>query len=432
MSESAIKVENLSKIYKLYDNPLDRLKESLHPFKKTYHKDFYALHNVNFEVKKGETIGVIGKNGCGKSTLLKIITGVLTPASGTVSVNGKISALLELGTGFNPEFTGIENIYFSGTIMGYDKKEIDMKLDDILSFADIGEFVYQPIKIYSSGMFVRLAFAVAISVEPDILIIDEALAVGDISFQQKCFRRINDMKKKCTILFVSHDLGVVMNLCDSAIWLENGSIEASGDTATVIKHFGAFITQGFKINEEYTLSKSTLSNDRDKYKSTVIPPLRNGVSSFGEGGAKIVGVALRDRNSDRDIDVLYGKENIRLIIKISVLQDILNPGIGFLVTDRLGNGIFGSNTYILNYNLPRLISGDSFTVNFCFKWPLIHSNHYLIAVAVSDGTQEHHVQHHYVYDALVIENVADVTLGKSGGLLLIDDINFDVLDKGLG
>ena len=175
---TAIKVSHLTKIYKLYDKPIDRLKESLHPLKKKYHKDFYALSDINFEIKKGETVGIIGKNGAGKSTLLKIITGVLTPSSGHVHVNGRIASLLELGAGFNPEYTGIENIYLQGTLMGYNHEEMEAKIDDILAFADIGDFIHQPVKMYSSGMFARLAFAVAINVDPDILIVDEVLSVG--------------------------------------------------------------------------------------------------------------------------------------------------------------------------------------------------------------------------------------------------------------
>ena len=186
MGDVAIRVNNLTKVYRLYDNPVDRLKESLHPFRKIYHRDFYALNDVNFKIKKGETVGIVGKNGCGKSTLLQIITGVLTPTFGTVIVNGKIAALLELGTGFNPELTGIENVFFVGMLMGFTRDEIEEKLDQILSFADIGEFVYQPVKTYSSGMFVRLAFAVNIASEPEVMIIDEALSVGDMNFQAKC------------------------------------------------------------------------------------------------------------------------------------------------------------------------------------------------------------------------------------------------------
>ena len=225
MNSIAVKVENLTKTYKLYDNPIERLKETLHPLRKKYHRDFNALKGISFEIYKGETIGIIGKNGSGKSTLLKIITGVLTATSGKVETYGKIAALLELGAGFNPEFTGIENIYLNGTMMGYNRDEIQKKVPSILEFADIGTFAYQPVKTYSSGMFVRLAFAVAISVEPDILIVDEALSVGDIFFQQKCYYKIKQMiKKGINVLFVSHDLDAVRNMCDRAIVLDKGGI----------------------------------------------------------------------------------------------------------------------------------------------------------------------------------------------------------------
>jgi ABC-type polysaccharide/polyol phosphate transport system ATPase subunit len=226
--ENAIKAENLSKIYKLYNSPVDRLKESLHPFRRQYHHDFYALNDVSFEIKKGESVGIIGKNGSGKSTLLKILTGVLSPSSGTVHVNGKISALLELGAGFNPDLTGIENIYFNGMLMGYTREEMVERLDDILSFADIGKFAYQPVRTYSSGMFVRLAFAVAVNVDPEILIVDEALAVGDTFFQRKCFIKMENILSKLdtTLLLVSHDENATIKLCNTAMLLSDGNLVA--------------------------------------------------------------------------------------------------------------------------------------------------------------------------------------------------------------
>jgi len=230
IKDIAIKVENLSKIYKLYNKPIDRMKESLHPLKKKYHKDFYALNKINFEILKGECIGIIGRNGAGKSTLLKIITGVLTPSSGHVTVKGKISSLLELGTGFNPEYNGIENIYFQGNLMGYSKEEMDDKLDAILDFADIGEFIYQPVKNYSTGMYVRLAFACSINVEPEIFIIDEALSVGDARFQLKCFKRLDEIKNAgSTIIFVSHSIEQVKSLCSRGIVIESGGLIFDGN-----------------------------------------------------------------------------------------------------------------------------------------------------------------------------------------------------------
>ena len=248
----AIKVENLSKIYKLYDKPIDRLKESLHWGGKKYHKDFYALNDISFEIKKGETVGIIGKNGSGKSTLLKIITGVLTQTSGNVKVNGKVSALLELGAGFNPEYTGIENIYFQGNLMGYTEEEVDSKLQDILDFADIGEFINQPVKMYSSGMFARLAFAVAINVEPDILIVDEALSVGDVKFVFKCLNKLKNMQESgATIILVTHDIQTVKTFCCRGIWIKNGNLLNVGSVEVVTNAYirDLFQDDASRLNE---------------------------------------------------------------------------------------------------------------------------------------------------------------------------------------
>jgi ABC-type polysaccharide/polyol phosphate transport system ATPase subunit len=260
MSEIAIKVENVSKIYKLYDKPIERMKESLHPFRKVYHKDFYALKDVSFEIKKGETIGIIGKNGSGKSTLLKILTGVLSPSSGAVGVNGKVSALLELGAGFNPEFTGVENVYFNGSIMGYNREQMNSKIDDILSFADIGDFVYQPVKTYSSGMFVRLAFALATSVNPEILIVDEALSVGDIFFQSKCMNRMQEMiDNNVSLIFCSHDLLSIKRITKKALWLHQGSLCGYGDSNAVCEKYYSFMAQ--TENKQQAAAAASVPNE---------------------------------------------------------------------------------------------------------------------------------------------------------------------------
>ena len=223
MDNLAIRVEDVCKVYKLYDKPSDRLKDALGLVRKNRFKEHHALNHVSFEVKKGETIGIIGTNGSGKSTILKIITGVLSPTSGEVEIDGRISALLELGAGFNMEYTGIENVYLNGMMMGFSREEMDARLDDILKFADIGDFVHQPCKTYSSGMFVRLAFAVAINIDPEILIVDEALSVGDVFFQAKCYKKFEDFKAQGkTILFVSHDISSVAKYCDRVILLNKG------------------------------------------------------------------------------------------------------------------------------------------------------------------------------------------------------------------
>jgi len=237
-----ISVKNLTKTYKLYDNHTDRVKETFHPFRKKYHRKFNALNNVNLEITRGETVGIIGRNGSGKSTLLQIICGILQPTLGTVEVNGRVSALLELGTGFNLEFSGIHNIYINGSILGLNKQEIDTRFDDILSFADIGDFIYQPVKTYSSGMVMRLAFAVAVSINPDILIVDEALSVGDEAFQRKCFSRLKNLQERGgTILFVSHGTGIIVELCNRSFLIDQGELLLGGYPKIVISRYHEMI-----------------------------------------------------------------------------------------------------------------------------------------------------------------------------------------------
>jgi ABC-type polysaccharide/polyol phosphate transport system ATPase subunit len=267
----AIRAEHLSKVYKLYDRSIDRLKESLHPFRRIYHHDFHALKDVSFEIKRGETFGIIGKNGSGKSTLLKIIAGVLTPSGGHLEVKGKVSALLELGIGFNPEMTGRENIYFSGTIMGYSREEMDAKVDDILVFADIGDFINQPMKTYSSGMFVRLAFAVATKVDPEILVIDEALSVGDIFFQSKCTLLMKRMiDSGMTLLFVSHSTSSVTNLCKRAIYLESGMVKTMGEALSVTDQYLKDMRQlVYRASPEFEFSDDKLLNIAQN-----VPPIK--------------------------------------------------------------------------------------------------------------------------------------------------------------
>ncbi|MBM7710561.1 ABC transporter ATP-binding protein [Enterococcus xiangfangensis] len=242
MTETVIEINHLTKKYDMYKKPSDRLKEALSPTRKTYHEVFYALNDVNVQVKKGEMIGFIGENGSGKSTILKIITGVLTPSEGEVKIEGNIAALLELGSGFNPEYSGYENIFLNGMVLGFSREEMQEKVDDIINFADIGDHLYQPVKTYSSGMFVRLAFAVAINVDPDILIVDEALAVGDLEFQLKCMEKFTELRNAGkTILFVSHDVNAVRRFCDRVYWLKNGVVEAEGETMEITETYENFL-----------------------------------------------------------------------------------------------------------------------------------------------------------------------------------------------
>jgi len=333
MNDIAIKVQNLGKVYHLYDNPQDRLKEALHPFKKKYHHDFHALDDISFEVKKGETVGIIGKNGAGKSTLLKIITGVLTPSSGTVEVNGKVASLLELGTGFNPEMTGLENIYLNGTLMGFTKEEMDQKVDTITEFANIGEFIHQPVKMYSSGMFARLAFSVAINVDADILIVDEALSVGDMLFQAKCIAKMTSlMEEGMTILFVSHDIHAVRSLCTKGIYLEHGKTVMIGDAGEVVDRY---------INDDQQIATAQLkelapktihmaSENTINFAEEELPVIvsltpsieeKEGMTRHGDRGAEILDFAVLDQQFNAT-NHLVSKEDYYIQMSIKFHEDL--------------------------------------------------------------------------------------------------------------
>mgnify|MGYP001770886839 CR=1 FL=1 len=406
MNNIAIKVSHLTKVYKLYDKPVDRLKESLHPLKKKYHKEFYALNDVSFEIKKGETVGIIGKNGAGKSTLLKIITGVLTPSKGHVHVDGRIASLLELGAGFNPEYTGMENIYLQGTLMGYTKEEMESKIQAILDFADIGEFVYQPVKSYSSGMFARLAFSIAINVNPDILIVDEALSVGDIRFQQKCIRKMEDLKSNgVTVLFVSHDTGSIRKLCKSAILINDGVIVNHLDVETVLNKYFALSV----YDQDVIVEKKS---DNEKSLETVWEDVKN-IESFGSREALITGVSFTENN--QKINQLVGTPQVCFKMKIYAQCNITNPIFGFQVNDIYGNAIFGINTYIYNHNkFESLKEGQSAIIDIKFIFPNIKTGDYTISAAIAEGTQTSHTQHHWINDCIIFKYIPEDIFSKSG------------------
>jgi len=333
MNDTAIKVQNLTKIYHLYNKPQDRLKEALNPFKKNYHHDFYALHEISFDVKKGETVGIIGKNGAGKSTLLKIITGVLTPTSGSVEVQGKVASLLELGAGFNPEMTGLENIYLNGTLMGFSKEEMDLKIEAITEFANIGEFIYQPVKMYSSGMFARLAFSVAINVDADILIVDEALSVGDMLFQAKCIAKMTSlMEEGMTILFVSHDIHAVRSLCNKGVYLENGKTILIGEAGEVVdryisddqKEANAQLKE-MSNKKAYESADTAISftDENVPVKVALIPSItdKEGMTRYGDKGAEILDYAVLDTLFNRT-DHLIAKEDYYIQMSIRFHEDL--------------------------------------------------------------------------------------------------------------
>ncbi|CAM4274099.1 ABC transporter ATP-binding protein [Paenibacillus typhae] len=422
---NAIEVKDLTKIYKLYNKQTDRLKETLSLSKKKYHKDFKALNRISFNVKTGECLGIIGKNGSGKSTLLKILTGVLTPTSGAIDVTGKISALLELGAGFNPDLTGMENIYLNGTIMGYSHSEMSEKVDGILAFADIGEFIHQPVKSYSSGMFVRLAFAVAINVEPDILIIDEALSVGDLRFQQKCYRKIDELKKTKTVLFVTHDLSVINKYCDRVLWINEGILLEDGDPKMISKKYQAFmIGADFKkinFKEQVEAAGSVVPGIEDE-----IDSLNDELDVMGDDKAMITGISLLDSITGEKTSVVEGNQELRLLLKIDVLQKLEDPIVGFSIKDRLGTIISQTNSYVLGSDLATLHPNKNNVFSFDFRFPNLNHGQYTISPAIASGTQEDHRQHSWVHDALVLQ-VLPLGYEELSGIVHLSDVIFSSL-----
>ncbi|WP_028543998.1 ABC transporter ATP-binding protein [Paenibacillus taiwanensis] len=419
MDDCSISIRNLCKIYKMYDKNVDRFKEVINPFKHKYHREFTAVNDVSFDVKKNECLGIIGKNGSGKSTLLKMVTGVLTPTFGNIEVEGKISALLELGAGFNPEFTGIENVYLNGTLMGYSKRDMDAKLNDILDFADIGDFVFQPVKTYSSGMFVRLAFAVAINVEPDILIVDEALSVGDIRFQQKCYRKIEALKSKATIIFVTHDMTVINKYCDRVIWINEGKLIEEGTPLEVSKKY-----QAYMIGADISTLTFTNQKAADENEKIIVEDFSEQLDVMGDDKALITGMTLYDDASGLKTTVIEPLQEIKLRIKVNVFSLIKNAIVGFTIKDRLGNIITQTNSFVLGQGIEDLEGGKTYIFGFNFKFPHLNHGQYTISPAVASGTQEEHIQHSWVHDALVCQ-VIPVNGYSLSGIVHLDGVKFE-------
>lgn len=423
-SDIAIRVTNLSKVYHIYDRPEDRLKQSIYPrFNKLlgrdtrkFYREFWALRDVSFEVRKRETVGIIGCNGSGKSTLLQLICGTLHPAGGSVETHGRVAALLELGSGFHPEFTGRENVHMNATILGMTPEEVNAKFDAIEAFADIGDFIEQPVKTYSSGMTLRLAFAVIANVDADILVVDEALAVGDAVFTQKCMRFIHSFRKHGTLLFVSHDMGAVQNLCKSSIWLAQGQIKAMGTSKEVVD---AYVQDTFQriYGEEHPLT--SLAPEQPAGGSSEAETIRPGLAmdyeasisvqdnltdanGFKSGAAEVLIVKV-DHRPHRPDAVFKGGEPVRMIIEAVAHQELPRPILGFLVKDRLGQDLFGENTLSFTARTSTVVhAGQRFKAEFDFSLPMLPNGQYVVMASVADGTQTDHVQHHYLHDALVI------------------------------
>lgn len=420
--EYAIDVRDVTKIYKLYDKPIDRLKESLNPFHKNYHRDFYALNHISFQVKKGETVGIIGTNGSGKSTILKIITGVLTPTTGTAKVDGVISALLELGAGFNMDYTGIENIYMNGTMMGFSRKEMDGKLQDILDFADIGDFVYQPVKTYSSGMFVRLAFALAINVDPEILIVDEALSVGDVFFQAKCYRRMEEIRKNgTTILMVTHDMGSIIKYCDRVVLLNKGEFVAEGAPGRMVDMYKKILAGQMDSLKEELEEMNDFSGDsvsgglEDKVfkkeethggglmKDKIAVNANR--TEYGDGRAEIFDFGLEDQRGNLSNLILKG-EMFTIREKIRFYADIKAPIFTYTIKDKKGTSLTGTNTMYEGADIKPVKNGDMYEVSFTQKMTL-QGGEYLLSMSCTGFEGEEHVVYHRLYDVASITVISN-------------------------
>ncbi|MEB3182503.1 MAG: ABC transporter ATP-binding protein [Nostocaceae cyanobacterium] len=430
--EIAISLKNVSKCFKRYGRPVDRLKELLLPGKTTA-DEFWALRDINLEIPKGQTVGIVGRNGSGKSTMLQIIAGTLTPTTGKVQVKGRVSALLELGSGFNPEFTGRQNVFFNGRLLGLSQEEIEDRFDDIAAFADIGDFLDEPVKTYSSGMFVRLAFAVAVNVDPEVLIVDEALSVGDGVFVHRCMAKIKEFQDSGgTILFVSHDMGAVTRLCSEAVWINDGQIVEQSTPIEISKSYQAWmyekINEGIKnkIDSESDNQKNIeLTNNREVYlevekqvekenynkftgdKYLAFPNIRR----FGTGRCEIISIQIFN---DEGEETGFVMPNDRLILctKIACNDNVESPILGITMYDRLRVPITGWNTTQYEYQLTQFKTGQIISVTFKVKWPHIKSDIYSLEPAIADGSQESHEMMDWVQAPIALQSgVTDLTFG---------------------
>lgn len=404
MAENAIEIKNLSKMYKLYDKSTDRFKEALGLSKKKLYHEHYALKDVSFNVKKGETVGIIGVNGSGKSTILKIITGVLQPTAGELKVAGRISALLELGAGFNMEYTGIENIYLNGTMMGFSKEEIDNRIDNILQFADIGDFVYQPVKTYSSGMFVRLAFAVAINIDPEILIVDEALSVGDVFFQVKCYHKFEEFKKMGkTILFVSHDLGSISKYCDRVILLNKGKKISEGAPKQIVDEYKQILVSKDKeLDVDSSSDLIETVGDTDWKKDLVLNPQ---LIDYGEKKAEIIDFAVIDRKGKVTSNIEKGTE-FEIKFKVKFNQTIEEPIFAFTIKDLQGTEVTGTNTMYENISTGTVKEGEERVVTFRQRMTL-QGREYVLALGCVGFNDNRFIVYHRLYDVCNISVISD-------------------------
>ncbi|MDD5438858.1 MAG: ABC transporter ATP-binding protein [Candidatus Omnitrophica bacterium] len=389
----AVTVRGMFKVYKLYDRPTDRLREAFDIFRRRYHRDFYALRDIDFVITRGECVGILGKNGSGKSTLLKTIAGIITPTRGTVRIAGRVGALLDIGSCFNPEMSGLENIYFNGLLMGYGKSDVDRMLSAIVSFADIGEFLYQPVKMYSVGMFVRLAFSVAINVDPDILVIDEALAVGDIGFQAKCYHKIDEFRrKKKTILFVTHALDDVLRYCDRALVLNGGAVVCDTDPHTAVDTYKRIIA-GCLLYDPVPAAAGS-----EKF------PVNKSALCYGNHKAEIVGFGIFDKEGTPSVK-LFNNDKFVITMTVRFNAQAANPIFSYTIKDLKGTEISGTNTLFKHVETGSYEQGDCITVSFTQVLNLKEGS-YTLSLGCSNFEGGEHVVCHRLYDIVLFEAIS--------------------------
>lgn len=400
MSAAAVEFSRVSKSYPLYSGPGQRLKELATLNRRSFHTDYWALRDISFQVDRGETFCVIGENGCGKSTLLQLCAGILEPTEGSLLVNGRVSALLELGSGFNPEFTGRDNVYLNGAILGFSPKEMDRRFPEIAAFAEIGEFIDRQVKTYSSGMMVRLAFSVAIHVDPEILLVDEALAVGDIYFRQRCVRKVHELRSRgITILFVSHATGDVKALGDRALWLDHGRLMAIGKTDLVVSKYLAAMNAK---DAEY-LSHEGVAHNRAAYSGPeeIVEGIPNIDHRFGDGRAEIMGIAVRAPDGGA-ITSLQPGSTIVVRISARAKANLESPIVGFMFRNHLGVDFAGTNTAREGCDLPPLLMGEICTVDFYVDLPTLYASLFSFSPAIANGTLEHYSTCDWIDNAVVL------------------------------
>ena len=428
MEDIAIEVQEVSKVYEIFAHPQDRVKQLLLGRWRSYHHKFHALRDITFSVRLGQCVGIIGRNGAGKSTLLQILTGTMQPTKGSIKVRGRVAAVLELGSGFNPEFSGRQNALMYGSLFGLSNHEVNARMADIEAFAGIGEFIDRPVKTYSSGMQARLAFSVIAHVDADVLIIDEALSVGDAAFTQKCMRFLRDFKKQGSILFVSHDMGAVTAFCDAAIWIEEGQVRFHGSAKEATERYYAYVQSGLEEGIESEAHEAIqlplAPKIAEQQGATVLQKICTSITDgtldqgmqriecfgfndeskrHGNGNARILGVTFLSSTGSA-LEVAKGGDEVRIRIRIQALHDVSMPIVGFIIKDRLGQPLIGGNTYHTYKSRPVSANkGQFWEVDFGFKLPILARGDYSITAAIGEGTLAEHVHVDWMHDAVLFK-----------------------------